>query len=226
MTFLLDARPDGGDLSRDARVAPVGKVVRRAEHLAFVDARQLLAQARADAERIVEQARDVYRAERERGYADGQQAAQLEQAAAMLRIREQTSVYLKRVEADIVGVVVASMRRIVADFDDTERVLAVVRGGLALLRQQKQILLRVHTDDAVLVRQNLESLLSRFPSVDYVDVVADDRYERGACRIETPVGTIETSLGRQLDVLQHALEQIAPSTDGEDRDRPREADNV
>lgn len=209
MTFLVDTVQSGDDSSRETRVTPVGKVVRRAEHLAFMDAQGVLAQARRDAARIVEQARDIYRSERERGYAEGRQAAQAEEAAAMVRISQQTTAYLKEVERDVVDVVVASLRRLVADMDASDRILSVVRGGLALLRQQKSVLLRVHTDDAVFVRQHMQRLLSQFPSVDYVDVVPDDRYARGACRIETPIGTIETSLDSQLDILQHALERTA-----------------
>jgi type III secretion protein L len=208
MTFLVD-RAAGSD--KDSfHIAPIGKVIRRAEHIACMDARKLIECARSDAARIVEQAQVAYQAERERGYAEGIQAGKAEQAAAMVRLGKQTSTYLKDVERELVDVVVASLRRIVADFDAAERVLAVVRSGLALVRQQKQVLLRVHTDDATLVRRHMQDLLSRFPSVDYVDVVADDRFERGACRIETAIGTVETSLDKQVAILQHALEQAVP----------------
>jgi type III secretion protein L len=208
MAFLI-VRMNGGD--RDSsRMTPVGKIVRRHEHIALADAHAMIEQARADAARIVKQAHDAYQAERERGYADGMQAARVDQAAVMLGLSEQTSEYLKRVEADLVDLVGASLRRIVADFDASERVLAVVRSGLALVRQQKQVLLRVHTEDAAIVRQNMQALLAQFPSVDFLDVVADDRFERGACRVETGIGTIETSLGMQLDILQAALRQAFP----------------
>ncbi|AOB32413.1 hypothetical protein AKI39_19330 [Bordetella sp. H567] len=226
MTFLVDTRAAGDGPSRHARVTPVGKIVRRAEHLALLDAQGVLAQARADAARIVEQARDVYRSERDRGYAEGRQSAQAEEAAAMMRISQRTSAYLKEVERDMVDVVAASLRKIVGEFDAPDRILAVVRGGLALLRQQKNVLLRVHTDDAAFVRQHMQMLLSQFPSVDYIDVVADDRYARGACRIETPIGTIETSLDRQLDVLQHALERAATAAEDARPDSRQAPDHV
>ncbi len=96
---------------------------------------------------------------------------------------------------------------------------------IALLRQQKNVLLRVHTDDAVFVRQHMQLLLSQFP-LDYIDVIADDRHARGACRIETPIGTIETSLDRQLDVLQHALERSAPAAEDVQRDTQQEPGDV
>lgn len=226
MTFLVDTTPENPGPRQDARVTPLGKVVRRAEHLALLDAQGLVDRARADAARIVEQAWDAYRMERERGHAEGLQAARTEQAAALMQIAQQTSAYLKDVERDIVDVVVASVRRIVGDFDPSERVLAVVRGGLASLRRQKNVLLRVHTDDAVFVRQHMQALLSEFPSVDYVDVVADDRFPRGACRIETPIGTIETSLDKQLDVLQNAFERVLPAVEAANPESRQEHDEL
>jgi type III secretion protein L len=206
MTFLLSGMKENRTPASGA--APVGKVVRRADHTALVDARRLIEQARVDAAAIVEQARAACQAERERGYADGMAAAKQEQVDAMMRISQQTSVYLKQVERELVDVVVASLRKIVADFDATDRVMAVVRGALALVRLQKHVLLRVHPDDAVLVRQHMQALLAQFPSVDYVDVVADDRFASGSCRIETVIGTVETSLEHQLGALRQALEKV------------------
>lgn len=206
MAFLINRMNDGD--RQPSRMTPAAKVIRRDEYVALADAHGLIEQARADAARIVAQAQDAYQAERERGYAEGLAAAKAEQTTAMLLLTQQTSTYLKAVERDLVDLVVASLRRIVADFDESERVLAVVRSGLTLVRQQKHVLLRVHTDDAALMRQNLESLLAQYPSVDFVDVVADDRFERGACRIETAIGTVETSLNNQLDIVQQALEQV------------------
>ncbi|WP_179283409.1 HrpE/YscL family type III secretion apparatus protein [Bordetella genomosp. 9] len=184
----------------------MGKVLRRDEHVAFLDAKGLIRRARDDATRVAEQAREAYRRECERGYAEGMQAARVEQAAAMLSVARQTADYLRQVEREMAELVVAAVRRIVGDFDATDRALTVVRGGLAVLRRQKNVLLRMHTDDAAVVRQHMQALLAQFPGVDYLDVVPDDRLARGTCRMETPIGTIETSLDQQLDVVQRALE--------------------
>ncbi len=44
--------------------------------------------------------------------------------------------------------VLQAMRRIVADFDDRQRVITVVKSALAAVRNQKQITLRVATRSA------------------------------------------------------------------------------
>jgi type III secretion protein L len=214
MTFRVEGRRDGNGPAQESRAIPIGKIVRRAEHIAFLDAKGLMERAQQDAERLIERAREIYRTERERGYAEGSRAARAEHAAAMIRVSEQTATYLKEVERDVVELVTASLRRIVADFDASDRIQAVVRSGLAVLRRQKNVLLRVHTDDAELVRRYVQVLLAQFPGVDYLDVVADDRFARGACRIETPIGTIESSLDQQLDILQRALEPTASAIFG------------
>lgn len=204
MIFRVEAACD--EPPHDLAAVPVGKVLRRDEHVAFLDAKGLIRRARDDATRVAEQAREAYRRECERGYAEGMQAARVEQAAAMLSVARQTADYLRQVEREMAELVVAAVRRIVGDFDATDRALTVVRGGLAVLRRQKNVLLRMHTDDAAVVRQHMQALLAQFPGVDYLDVVPDDRLARGTCRMETPIGTIETSLDQQLDVVQRALE--------------------
>ncbi|CAM3766202.1 Flagellar assembly protein FliH/Type III secretion system HrpE domain-containing protein [Bordetella sputigena] len=199
---------------RDSRAVAVGKIIRRAEHVAFLDAKGLIQRAHEDAARLVEQARETYRSERERGYAEGLHAARVEQAAAMLAVSRQTAGYLREIERDIAELVVGALRRIVGDFDATDRALTVVRSALAMLRRQKNVLLRMHPDDAAVVRQHMQALLERFPGVDYLDVVSDDHFPSGACRMETRIGTIETSLDDQLDVLQRALEIAVPEHAG------------
>jgi type III secretion protein L len=207
MPFLTS--PPDGDPGAPLRVSPLGNVVRAAEYAAVVDAQGLLDKARAQAERIRADAEAAYQRECERGYADGIAKAQHEQAVAMMRLAEQTDVYLRGLERDIADLVLMSVRKIVADFDSRDRVLAVVRSGLALVRRQKHVLLRVHPDDAALVREHMATLRSSFPGMGDIDVASDDRYARGACRIETPIGVVETSLAEQIMAMQSALQQIS-----------------
>jgi type III secretion protein L len=207
MPFLTSA--PGGDPAAPLRIAALGKVVRAADYAAVVDAQGLLDVARVRAAHIRADAEAAYQRECERGYADGARKARDEHAAAMIRLAEQTDAYLRGLEQDIADLVLTSVRKIVADFDSHERVLAVVRSGLALVRRQRQVLLRVHPEDAALVREHMDTLRASFPGMVDIDVAADDRYARGACRIETPIGVVETSLAEQLMAMQSALQQTA-----------------
>ncbi|ANN80282.1 hypothetical protein BAU07_06270 [Bordetella flabilis] len=184
--------------------------MRAADYAAVVDAQGLLDVARARAGRIRADAEAAYRRECERGYAEGTTRARNEQAAAMIRLAEQTDAYLRGLEHDIADLVLTSVRKIVADFDSRERVLAVVRSGLALVRRQKHVLLRVHPEDAAVVREHMDTLRSAYPGMGDIDVAADDRYARGACRIESPIGVVETSLAEQVRAMQSALQQASP----------------
>lgn len=209
MSFLIDRPMD--DAEHAFRVRTVGKVLRGSQQAVLTDAQGVLEHARAMAARIIADAEAAYRTEQERGYADGVAAAKVEQATAMVRLSERTSAYLKDLEQEIADLVIASLRKVVADFDDRERVLNVVRSGLVLVRRQKHVLLHIHPDDAALVRENISVLLSSFPGVSEIDVVANEGYVRGACRLETPIGTVETSLDDQLTILQQALQPAAPA---------------
>jgi type III secretion protein L len=219
MSFLVNRRgaavgPEKS--SSELNMTAVGSILRESDHTAWVDAHGLLAQAEQAAQRKLAQAEQAV----QRRLAQGEQEAQriLEHAtqqaadtvanaqmAVMLQFAEKKANYVKGVEQDIVELVMSSVRKIITDFNDQAGVLTVVRGGLALLRQQKQVVLYVNAADIDTVRQSLQDLLTEFPGIEYIDVTADERFEPGSCRLETEVGTVQTSLKEQWAILEKEL---------------------
>lgn len=185
----------------------MGKILRASEHALLLQAGDLLDNARVQADVITNSARDAYDAERERGYAEGRLAALQELAAKALSLVEDTRIYLDGVEDQMVDLVIGSLRQIIGEFEDRERVVRVVRNALTLMRQQKHISIRLHPDDADGVRQAREDLLARFPTIDYLDIVCDDRLNAGTCRLESEIGTVEASVDEQLKLLRAAFRQ-------------------
>ena len=76
------------------RIDPALRVLRAADHAAWADAEQLLAQARAQADEIVGGAQAAFEAERERGYQEGRESALLDQAEKMIETVGRTVEYL------------------------------------------------------------------------------------------------------------------------------------
>jgi len=202
MSFLLSLPP-----SDEARAIPAGPVLRAGDRRAFNEAVALLEGARNEAAAIVTAARQAYEAQRKRGYSDGQAQWQAERAQWLLRQRDETMTYIDTVEAQIVEVVLGSLRRIMSSYDDDERAVIVVRSALDAVRQQKQVTLRLHPRDAEVVRARMESLMASYPAMDYIDVVEDDAVARGSCRLETEIGTVQTSIDAQVEALRESFER-------------------
>ncbi|MFJ1302003.1 HrpE/YscL family type III secretion apparatus protein [Pseudomonadota bacterium AL_CKDN230030165-1A_HGKHYDSX7] len=194
-----------------ARLDPAARIVRAADHAALLQADALVAQAREQADAIVAQAQSAFEAERERGYADGKEEALMGQAERMIETVGRTIEYFAGVENEMVDLVMSSVRKVIDGFDDREKVMIVVRNALAVVRNQKQMTLRLHPDEVETVRGHINDLLAAYPGVGYLDILADGRLARGACILESEIGMVEASLENQIQALRTAFQRTLGS---------------
>lgn len=193
------------DPSSLSRLDISSKVIKAGDFLAFKDARHAVAEAERRAKEIVLSAQDAYRAERERGYREGDESARLEQSGNMVEIVSQTAQYYGRVEAEMVDLVLDAVRKVVSDFDDRARVSTVVRNCLDLVRSQKSLSLSVHPSQVDHVSGQLADLRRRFPAIAEIDVHPNAKIAPDACVVESAVGTVAASLAGQMDILRETL---------------------
>lgn len=177
----------------------------------WAQAQSLLDRTRAQAEAIVAGAQAAFEAECERGYAEGRASALLDQAEKMIDTVGRTVDYFAGVENAMVELVMQAVRKVVDGFDDREKVMAVVRNALAVVRNQKQMTLRLHPDEVETVRECVNDLLAAYPGVGYLDIIADGRVARGACILESEIGMVEASLEGQIEALRKAFERTLGS---------------
>ena len=183
------------------------RVLSGADRLAWVDAQTMLNHARTQAAAIVETAQEAFEAERQRGYAEGREAALLDQAEKMIETVGRTVDYFANVESEMVELVMQSVRRVVEGFDSRETVMTVVRNALAVVRNQKHMTLRLHPEEVDIVKERVNDLLAAYPGVGYLDIVADARFLRGACILESEIGMVEASLEGQIEALRKAFQR-------------------
>lgn len=210
MAFLIPRDPLTPRASA-GRVDPAARVLRGAELAAWADAEQLLAQARARADEIIGGSQAAFEAERQRGYEEGREAALLDQAEKMIETVGRTVEYFAGVENEMVELVMSAVRKVVDGFDDREKVMVVVRNALAVVRNQKQMTLRLNPAEVDTVREQINDLLAAYPGVGYLDILADGRLARGACILESEIGMVEASLEGQIQALRQAFQRTLGS---------------
>lgn len=193
-------QPDRGDL-----------ILKASDVAAMQSAQQMLVHAQQKARQIIESAEQAFEAERKRGFETGLEEARLEQIERMIDIASRTVDHFAGIEQRTVGLVLESMRRIIDDFSDTERVLAVVRSGLAVLRNQRQLTLRLAPEHAEAVRAEAAALLERFPGIGILDIVADPRLKGDAAILESDIGLVEASIESQLQAIEKGFARILGS---------------
>ncbi len=194
-----------------AALDPSARVLRAQEYALWVKAQALTDHARTQADQILAGAQTAFEAECQRGYENGRQEALLDQAEKMIETVGRTVDYFASVENRMVDLVMASVRKVVDGFDDQEKVMIVVRNALAVVRNQKQITLRLYPGDLEIVRERINDILAVYPGVGYLDLVADARLAPGACILESEIGMVEASLEGQIAALRAAFERTLGS---------------
>ena len=190
---------------------PSAWVLQAGDVAAWHDAQAMLAQAREEAQRIRTEAAAFFESEKARGYAEGLEQAQLEQMDRMIDVAGKTVDYFAGMEQRVVKLVMQSVRRVIDDFSDEERAMAVVRSGLAVMRNQKQLTLRLSPESAEQVRARAQELLERFPGVGMLDIVADARLKGEGAILESEIGVVEASIDKQLEALEKSFQKILGS---------------
>lgn len=211
MAFLLPHDPLSPQRRLQARIAPGTRVLRAEEVAAWGQAEALIAAAQAQAEAIVSGAQAAYDQQRARGYAEGMAEAQLAQAEKMMETVGRTVDYFAQVEADMVALVMSAVRKIIEGYSDSDRVLIVVKNALSVVRNQKQMTLRLHPQQVEVVRARINELLSAYPGVGYLDIIADGRLGPQACILESEIGLVEASIEGQISALEKAFQKVLGS---------------
>lgn len=211
MAFLLPRDPLTPSRTLAARLAPGTRIVKAADVAAWADAQALLAAARAQADAIVAGAEAAVAKECARGYAEGKAEARMEQAEKMIETVGRTVDYFASVEGDMVALVMGAIRKIMEGFDEEERVLLVVKNALAVVRNQKQMTLRLAPARVEGVRARVNELLAAYPGVGYLDIVPDARLQGDACILESEIGLVEASIDGQIAALQTAFSKVLGS---------------
>lgn len=186
-------------------------VVPAAEAATWLEASALLEHARQEAAQLLGSARQQLEAERARGYQQGLEEARLELTERMIETASRTVELFASIEQRMVGLVMDAVRRLMADFSDTERVMAVVRSALSVLRNQRQLTLRIAPEHVEQVRARASELLEQFPGVGILDIVADPRLKHDATILESEIGLVEASIESQLQAIEQGFQKVLGS---------------
>ncbi len=202
-----------------AQLDTVSKVIKANDFWQHQQARDMMSSAKEKRDQILDASLAGFEAEQSRGYRQGRDEARQEQAQKMIGIISQTVDYFSKIEAQMVDLVLDAVRRIIDDFDDREKVLKVVRNALTMVRNQRQILIRVHPVNVAEIKSQVNELKQSFPGIEQMDVSPDVNLDKDACVIESDMGQVEASMSGQMEALKASFGRVfgAIPESGEDR---------
>ena len=199
--MLLIDKPDF-KLESDHRVVKATDVatVRAAE--------EIVAAAEAEAARIREEAKAAFEAEKKRGYDEGLQNGKMEIAMQKLEQVDASVAFMESVEQKMANVVMKALRSFVVEVGDKDLVVQIVRKTMnAVIRTQRQVVLKVPPDLVETVRDRIAELRVTYPTIESFDVVEDPRLKGAACVLETEAGVADASVETQLAAIEKSLKK-------------------
>jgi type III secretion protein L len=197
---MLLLKKQAFELSSSARL------VKAADARSVCDAQAIIAAAEAEAARLIEAAKVAFEEERQRGYAQGLEDVKAEVTRRKLELVEESAAFMTSVEEKMADVVMKALRKCVDEIGDHALVVPIVRKVMrTVVRNQRQITLRVAPDMVYSVKARLADILVDFPHLDEVDVQEDARLKGTACVVETAAGLADASIETQLSAVEESI---------------------
>ena len=180
------------------------KIVKAAELGQLYEASALLDAARQKAADMERAALEAYEEKKREGYADGLEEGKLEHAEKMMETIISSVEFIEGIESTLVNVVNQSIRKIIGEMEDKERIVAIVRNALSVVRGQQKVTVRVAPADEAAVLEAMAGMTAGGGN-SFMTVIADARLERDSCILESELGVVDASLSTQLRALENAF---------------------
>ncbi len=188
------------------QIETTGRLVKRAEAQSIAEAMDVLSAAQKEAEDVRQKAQEEFEAQRKLGYERGLEDGKEEIAIQKLEQVEKSIDYLGSMENKIVEIVLTALKKCVAEIGDRELMVQVVQKAMqAVVRNQQQIALKVSPEMLPTVKERLNEIISKFPGVNYINLMEDSHLKGVSCIIETDAGNVEASLDNQLAAIEKTL---------------------
>lgn len=150
------------DASR-VRLAPGQALLRARDYQDYLSANRLVEAARERAAEIEREAHEVYQEQKRLGWEAGLEEARLRQAGLIQETLLRCNRYYRQVDRQLGEVVLQAVRKVLRHYDAVELTLAATREALALVSNQKQVILHVQPEQLAAVREQVARVLKDFP---------------------------------------------------------------
>ena len=195
------------DLSRDS-IEQDG-IIRGEVYSASGKARELLQKAQHEAEQILRQAQQDSEEQRKTAYDAGYQEGLAQVTELLVKARVEQEQFLKNANRDLMDLAFKIAEKIIGKQleIDPETIISIVKQAMQTVRQTKQLTIRVHPNDAKILKENEEELQEALGRQRILDVMEDKKVQQGGLIIESEIGTVEAQLHTQLERLKKILLQ-------------------
>jgi type III secretion protein L len=187
-------------------ISSSGRLVKAADVAAVKTADEIIAAAENEARRLKAEALEAFEIEKKRGFEEGLQQGLKKVVEDKLDFVFESATYMESVEAKLSDIVIKALWKCVDEIGDKTLVMSIIRKVMkAVVRNQRQITLKVAPDMIETVKARLDEILSDYPQLEHVDVLEDSRLKGSAAIIETEAGVADASVETQLCAIENSI---------------------
>lgn len=183
-----------------------GRLVKAEDVAAVKTATEIIAAAENEARLLRESSVAAFEAEKKRGFEEGLQQGLAKVVEDKLDFAYESAKYMESVEGKLADIVIKALWKCVSQIGDETLVLEIIRKVMkAVVRNQRQITLKVAPEMVEHVKARLNEILSDYPALERVDVLEDHRLKGSAAIIETEAGVADASVETQLGAIERSI---------------------
>ncbi len=189
----------------DINLDPSKKILKAQDYAAFVESKELLKASERKAKEQEEKATAALTGMMQKSMHDISEKIKAEKIQHSLEITQASILHLKKLEQDLVNLVMSSVKKIIDDYSDEERIYYAVKSALKLLCQTKKVDVKVHPEAASALLERLNTLKQQF---EHIDIYPDEKLNKDDCIIESELGIINASLENQVANLEKSINNM------------------
>jgi len=187
--------------------SPDTRLIKAAAWARYCTAEEIVEEARAYADTMRRASDEAFASEKQRGYDQGVLEGRMEHAEQIMDTVLKSIEYIEGLEKGVSALVGEALRKILGTLPPEEIMAGVVRQSLALVRGQKQVVLRVSPADEEAVRARMDAIMREYASIAFLDIQSDGRLARGACILQSEMGVIDAGVETQIRAIVNTLEK-------------------
>jgi flagellar assembly protein FliH len=227
------AKAEAEAIRNEAEQAAFQEVKRKTDQaqslkrIAEDEAEQIIAEAKQNAQEIIDNAQAAFENDRQeaekQGQTEGREKGFVEGKSEVERLVERTQIILERAqdkrgeilaetEQQIIDLVLLISRKVIKVISENQRnvIISNVIQALRKVKGRGNIIIKVNLADLKLTTEHTKDFVKLVEGAKSIQILEDSSVDRGGCIIETDFGEIDARIASQLAELETKILEMSP----------------
>lgn len=183
-------------------LTPGKKVLKADDYSSYVESQELLKESEARAKAQEKKATEALSGMMEKAMHDISLKINAEKTKHILDTVQASIHNLQRMENDIANLVMSSVRKIITDYSDEERIFHAVKSGLRLIGQTQTVTIRVNPDVSGELMERLKTIEH---GIKHIEIQPDEKLSHDDCILESSLGIVNANIENQINNIETAV---------------------